>query len=941
MVQNQNNTNHSLSNSRGDKKMENNVTKEPNTNETEELSEEDRQMKEEFDLLAERVQDPDLAVQKLALETLKSEIRSSTSSMTSLPKPLKFMSEHYEPLKTFFQTMVDGENKRALADILSVLSMTMAPEDSLDCLHYKLLGTQENPESWGHEYVRHLAGEISQEYEKRILAEGQDSGMEDIMSMVKQIVPFLLSSNAEPEACDLLYEVDHLKSLVDYAEEANFERICLYLLSSADYVPEPDVFDILQVACSIYRKLGRSTQAMRVAIRLGDMELMSNIYQSDPEKDALGNVVAVRTQLALDLASRNIFLEEETNEDLKNWMGNTRLYEFYLSLAKDLDVMEPKTPEDIYKSHLTDGIGRLGLNSNLDSARQNLAATFVNAFANLGFGKDKLLMDEESRWVFRNKDHGMMSATASYGALMLWDIDSGLAELDKYMYASEEYVQAGALLGIGIVSSGIRSEVDPALALLSEHVENPRSSSIRIGAILGLGFAYAGTCRMEIQELLIPIVADASAPLDTLCFAALSLGLVFQGSADEELVSTLIQALLDRDLASWENESMIRLLPLSLAMLYTGRRNGTDAVIEAIQAQIPGAPGRVAARLVSIFSSAGSGDVLKVQEYLNMCGLHPSHLEGADEEATTTEEMSSGNIASSTNHEDHTSSSPETQSERLPKDKKDEKELVDEQTAACLGIAAIAMREDIGTEMAFRLYGHLLQYGDAAVRRIVPLSLGLLSVSYPRLQVMDLLSKLTHDNDREVAYAAIMALGFIGAGTNHARIASLLRQLSAFYVKDSSGLFAVRIAQGILHMGKGLITLSPMDNERFSIYPNAFCGLFTIIYLCCVSQHTLLNKHHYLLYLLLLAARPRMLYTVDEEMKPLLVPVRVGQAVDIVGQAGRPKSITGFQTHTTPVLIAGGERAELATEEYIPVAPSLEGLVVLVKNPHYVKMEDM
>jgi len=919
--------------------MENNAK----NKEAGELSEEDRQLKEEFDLLAERVQDPDPAVQKLALETLKSEIRSSTASMTSLPKPLKFMSEHYEPLKAFFQNMVDGENKRALADILSVLSMTMAPEGSLDCLHYKLLGTRESPESWGHEYVRHLAGEISQEYEKRVLAEGQEGELEDIMAMVKQIVPFLLSSNAEPEACDLLYEVDQLKSLVDYAEEANFERICLYLLSSADYVPEPDVFDILQVACSIYRKVRRTTHAMRVALRLGDMELIRDIYQNDPEKDALGNAVAVKTQLALMLASRNIFLDEENDEELKNLMGNTRFYEFYLSLAKDLDVMEPKTPEDIYKSHLVEGIGRLGLNSSLDSARQNLAATFVNAFANLGFGKDKLLMDEESRWVFRNKDHGMMSATASYGALMLWDIDNGLAELDKYMYASEEYVQAGALLGIGMVSSGIRSEVDPALALLSEHVENPRSSSIRIGAILGLGFAYAGTCRMEIQELLIPIVADASAPLETICFAALSLGLVFQGSADEELVSTLIQALLDRDLTSWQNESMVRLLPLSLAMLYTGRRNGTDAAIEAIQAQIPGAPGRVAARLVSVFGSAGSGDVLKVQEYLNICGMHPTaHLEGREEETNSTEETSSagGNVPPSNTDHETSSSATNQASDHTTRDRKDGKELSDEQTVACLGIAAIAMREDIGTEMAFRIYGHLLQYGDPAVRKIVPLSLGLLSVSYPRLQVMDLVSKLTHDNDREVAYAAIMALGFIGAGTNHARIAALLRQLSAFYAKDSSGLFAVRIAQGILHMGKGLITLSPMDNERFSIYPNAFCGLFTIIYLCCVSQHTLLNKHHYLLYLLLLAARPRMLYTVDEEMKPLLVPVRVGQAVDIVGQAGRPKSITGFQTHTTPVLIAGGERAELATEEYIPVAPSLEGLVVLVKNPQYVKTED-
>jgi hypothetical protein len=39
------------------------------------------------------------------------------------------------------------------------------------------------------------------------------------------------------------------------------------------------------------------------------------------------------------------------------------------------------------------------------------------------------------------------------------------------------------------------------------------------------------------------------------------------------------------------------------------------------------------------------------------------------------------------------------------------------------------------------------------------------------------------------------------------------------------------------------------------------------------------------------------------------------QAVDVVGQAGKPKTITGFQTHTTPVLLAYGERAELANEE--------------------------
>lgn len=80
---------------------------------------------------------------------------------------------------------------------------------------------------------------------------------------------------------------------------------------------------------------------------------------------------------------------------------------------------------------------------------------------------------------------------------------------------------------------------------------------------------------------------------------------------------------------------------------------------------------------------------------------------------------------------------------------------------------------------------------------------------------------------------------------------------------------------------------------------------------------------------------PRMLITVDEELNPLPVTVRVGQAVEVVGQAGRPKAITGFQTHTTPVLLNVQERAELATEEYLPSSNVLEGVIILRKNPDY------
>lgn len=83
--------------------------------------------------------------------------------------------------------------------------------------------------------------------------------------------------------------------------------------------------------------------------------------------------------------------------------------------------------------------------------------------------------------------------------------------------------------------------------------------------------------------------------------------------------------------------------------------------------------------------------------------------------------------------------------------------------------------------------------------------------------------------------------------------------------------------------------------------------------------------------------QPRMLITFDDNLNQLQVPVRVGMAVDVVGQAGKPKTITGFQTHTTPVLLAMGERAELATDEYLSLTPIMEGFVILRKNPNYVK----
>lgn len=85
----------------------------------------------------------------------------------------------------------------------------------------------------------------------------------------------------------------------------------------------------------------------------------------------------------------------------------------------------------------------------------------------------------------------MLSATASLGLLHLWDVDGGLTPIDKYLYSNDEYIKSGALIALGMVNCRVRDECDPALALLGEFVSG-NSETLQIGAIFGIGLAYAG-----------------------------------------------------------------------------------------------------------------------------------------------------------------------------------------------------------------------------------------------------------------------------------------------------------------------------------------------------------------------------------------------------------------------------------------------------------------
>ncbi|TYI51236.1 hypothetical protein E1A91_D12G161700v1 [Gossypium mustelinum] len=770
--------------------------------------------------------------------------------MTYVPKLLKFLCPHYGTLKAFYDTMLDSNLKKYLADILSVLALTMSANGKRERLKYRLLGSEDDIE-------------ISQEY---LMRQSEDAPVDDLMELAKQIVAFHMKylpcflvsnifvrsvkNNTESEAVDLLMEVDYLDPLTEHVDITNFRRTCLYLTSVARYLMDPDDILFMNIAYSIYLMFYEFASALQIALFLDNLEHVYELFTSCDD-------LLMKKQFCCVLSQQ----DDEDRELSQNIINNVKLSEGYLTLARDFEVMEPKCLEDVYKTHLLDG--RTIVGANTDSTIQNLAATFVNAFVNAGFGKDRLMTNQ---------------ADSSSD-----DVDSRLAQIDNYLHSDDNYVIAGALLGVGLVNCSVTNDCDPALALLSEYI-NKEDSSIQIGAIMGLGIAYADSLNMTllfamltqniwskpafffwmtspfamptslalfscsiipwlvspdllsfvcsicsylkgtflILNSLTAIHKHENVPLDVIAFTAISLGLVYVGSCNEEVSQAIADAL-------------------------TGKTEGVEATSEVSKSFSENMRNYVDITLLSC-AHAETGNVLTVQKLLGHC----SHLENAETS----------------------------------------------QDSAVLGIAMVAMAKEVGLEMSICSLKHLLQYGEQKIRRAVPLALGLLCISNPKVNMMDTLSRLSHDTDLEVAMATVISLGLIGARTDNASIAGMLRNLSSFYYKVLGLLFCVRIAQGLVHMGKGLLTLNPYHSDRLLCSPTALVGLVTMLHPCLDLKSIILGKYHFVLYYLVLAI----------------------------------KDVNDFG------LLAAGEKAELATEKYVPLSPILEGYVILIENTEY--MED-
>lgn len=156
--------------------------------------------------------------------------------------------------------------------------MVASDEGSFESIKYVLQGTRTNLIDWGHEYLRALAGEIGHEYNERV---EKHEDTRDLLDLVDAIIPYFMKNHEEPEAVDLLMEVEALNKLVTFTSDSNYERVCLYLLSCASYAADPEeMMNAFKTAYSIYLEQKKYPQALRVAQKMNDNNLIKEVMET-------------------------------------------------------------------------------------------------------------------------------------------------------------------------------------------------------------------------------------------------------------------------------------------------------------------------------------------------------------------------------------------------------------------------------------------------------------------------------------------------------------------------------------------------------------------------------------------------------------------------------------------------------------------------------------
>ena len=181
---------------------------------------------------------------------------------------------------------------------------------------------------------------------------------------------------------DRLVEGDMVSKIIDLLDDVSYMRVGPYLTSMASISSAPDDrLKLFKLCFDIYMKYRDLVPAVRIALKMGNREMVIEALNTCQDAGVLKQLVLILSRHRYLLNFSEVMTTSVVDpEELQRIASYEILSGQYKALAQELDVVESKSPEDIFKTHLEDNhrgasAGPAEAQSFYESWQQALTAT--------------------------------------------------------------------------------------------------------------------------------------------------------------------------------------------------------------------------------------------------------------------------------------------------------------------------------------------------------------------------------------------------------------------------------------------------------------------------------------------------------------------------------------------------------------------------------------
>jgi len=768
---------------------------------------------EEIQVILDNLKNTDPGVTQSALNMLVQKLRTSTSVASAIPKMLIYLISQKGALKDKLETL-SGENRKIMADVLSVISAT---SDGIESLQYRMEGGATPLEIWGHQYIKKLSSDITKVHVENI--EVKKEPMEMIM---KEVLTSLFQFNSECEAIDLLIEVDRIEMAPNYIDRDNLDRACTYLYSIAPYLSREERAKVNGSLIEIHRKTGQVVEYTNLMVKERRFEELEQVLKTEPEE--------IQMQIAYVLSKHRVFLQAGSEKV-------QRIINGYHMKGINQYVSERLELNKIGKNRAVGG------------------GSFPEALTKATFSEEKIQEQE-------NKKSYKISSQGSKGLLYLYNSSKAIEELEENLFSEDGYLKVSSILALSASMCTMQDDNETVLALVRESF-NTNSTTQKIVLLHSLALQYTGTCRKDVYDLVKE--SAHSEQIEISLFSMFVMGCIYAQSCNVEIFTEVLLVFSERISKSIFSKYAM----LGVALIFLGGEDRIEQVAELVASvEEYGVALSILLNGISYFGTGNTKILHKV-------------LKDALEEGTP----------------------------NLSEEEEEEEAYLEyKHVFSILSVALISAGEETLVNMATHTLEGVMLLDIPRVQMAVPLALSILHMSSAKAEVIEVLKRSAHSGDPSVVVSSIGALGVVSAGSSNSRVQNALEQMEGFCGKGAAG-SALKIAEGLLYLGKGMMKLSMFTGGIAS--PRKVSGMLGFIFALLDGGSFVLDKYYFILMLLTPSITPKYLVTVDSEGAPVKAQVRVGGKVDVSGVAGRPKRLSGSQVRETPVVLQLNEGAEL------------------------------